>query len=70
MPEGPEDTQGKVAINIDIIATLILSLHIVPKGGFIVTKHRIPEIVVPNLDGFEVQSSISNKTFATIIYHD
>ena len=23
-------------------------------GGFIVTKYRIPEIVVPNLDGFEV----------------
>ena len=25
-------------------------------GGFIIIKHRIPEIVVPNLDGFEVSA--------------
>ena len=48
------DTQGKVMIMSIMCYTLVLTKIMIITGGFIVIKHRIPEIVVPNLDGFEV----------------
>ncbi|XP_064407460.1 large ribosomal subunit protein mL41-like [Halichondria panicea] len=32
------------------------------KGGFIINRSRIPEIVVPNLEGFKLKPYVSLKT--------
>ena len=52
MLEALDDIQGKVINSDDVI--IGNNMITCSEGGFIITKHRIPEIVVPNLDGFEV----------------
>ena len=46
-------TQEKV---IPCLCDVLVSVHECCwlSGGFIVNQHKIPEIVVPNLEGFEV----------------
>ena len=34
-------------------------------GGFIINRHKIPEIVVPNLEGFEVLEHVLVKILAS-----
>ena len=48
------DNTDNIGMIFNFVVTDTVDLLYTFKGGFIVIKHRIPEIVVPNLDGFEV----------------